>query len=175
MGERWSGTCQFLHWATAALIATALVTGGIANDEEGAAARRLFDAHYQVGCLILLAVIARISWRAYTQAPRPLAHWPKFVRVASLATHLALYGTMLLLVLSGYIIHLHMYAQLKFLGLLVNRPYDPGEDESLRVIGWYLHTWGTWVLIALVTLHTAAALWHHFVRRDETLRRMLPG
>jgi cytochrome b561 len=60
-----------------------------------------------------------------------------------------------------------------FFGLTL--PALVGEDEDLadRLQAW--HVDAAWALLVLVTLHLAAALWHHFVVRDHTLRMMLPG
>jgi len=59
-----------------------------------------------------------------------------------------------------------------FFGLTL--PALVGEDEDLADTLQSLHVDAAWALLALVTLHLAAALWHHFVLRDHTLRMMLP-
>ncbi len=90
------------------------------------------------------------------------------------ATHLLIYAALLTMIVSGYLIQIHVRPTLTFLGLDFARPFDPGEDESLRVAAWYVHTYTKWLLMALVIAHAGAALWHHFVWRDDILGRMLP-
>ncbi len=50
------------------------------------------------------------------------------------------------MIVSGYLIQIHMRLSLTFLGLHIPRPFDPGEDESLRAAAWYLHTYTIWML-----------------------------
>lgn len=174
--SRWGWLAQFLHWATALLIIMTIPVGWWANSlERGPTERALFDVHFGIGVLIFGLVGGRLLWRAFDSAPKmPPDASPVLARAAK-ASHFFLYATLLTMIVSGYVIQVHMRPALDVFGLLqIPRPFEPGEDESLRALAWYVHTYALWVLGALIALHTTAALWHHLVWRDDALSRMLP-
>lgn len=172
---RWGSVAQAIHWLTALLVIASFPLGWYANSvERGQLERTLFDLHFQVGAAVLLLLLARIAWRTIDKAPRPAALPPR-VRLASKATHLLIYAALLAIIVSGYLIQVHMRPSLTFMGLEFPRPFEPGEDESVRAAAWYVHTYSWWLLAALVVIHAGAALWHHLVLRDDVLARMLPG
>lgn len=143
--------------------------------ERGPRQSWLFGLHFSVGAVILILLAVRMFHRAVH--PRA-SHVPELglwhVRAAR-AVHLLLYLAMMLMLGSGYLIQIHMQSELSLFGLVdIPRPFDPGGEEGLRVIAWYLHTYGQWLLLGLAAAHAGAALWHHFVRRDSVMHSMLP-
>ena len=101
---------------------------------------------------------------------------PRWQHLAAQATHGLLYVMMFAVPLTGWLYNSAsgpMFA-LKWFGLF----HVPGiwhADPAVRPWARELHEDGFWVLAALVALHAAAAFKHHYVDKDETLRRMLPG
>lgn len=174
--SEWGWAARFFHWATALLISATIPIGWWANSlERGATERALFDLHFQLGLLILLLVLARLLWRMFDSAPQPPDSAGSLIAKAAAISHRLLYLTILTMIVSGYIIQLHMRPSLKILGFSgIPRPFEPGDDESLRAVAWYVHSYGFWLLVGLIRLHVGAALWHHVVRRDNVLIRMLP-
>jgi len=63
---------------------------------------------------------------------------------------------------------------LSFLGV-IHLPKLVAADSELADNLERLHVWLAWGLLAAVAIHVAAALWHHFIRRDAVLDAMLPG
>ena len=173
----WGAVSRTLHWTMVLLIAATLPLGWLANARQGQeGARALFDRHFQLGALIALLLALRLVWRAADRAPPPDAGVPPWSRRAARSTHALLYLSMIVMVASGYAIQIHMRPTLDILGLVqLPRPFDPGEDESLRAAAWYVHHYTLWLFLALIALHIGAALWHHFICRDGVLLRMLPG
>jgi cytochrome b561 len=94
------------------------------------------------------------------------------MRVAAGATHVALYALLLAMPLLGWALSNAQGKPVHFLGATL--PALVGDDEDLadRLQAWHIDA--AWVLLALVCLHVAAALFHHFVLRDGVLRRMWP-
>ncbi len=174
--ERWGRLAQFMHWTTALLILITFPVGWLANSlERGAAARSLFDLHFSIGALIFLLVVARIAWRFVDAPPSRAENAGPLLAGAAKATHVLLHLAIVVAIASGYVIQIHMRPSLDVLGLVrIQRPFQPGEDETLRAFAWYVHTYCVWALLGLVALHAGAALWHHFVRRDQVLSRMMP-
>lgn len=71
-------------------------------------------------------------------------------------SHCLLYLTILTMIVSGYIIQLHLRPSLKVLGFSgIPRPFEPGDDESLRAVAWILHCYEFWLLVGLITLHVS--------------------
>ncbi|MDO5530188.1 MAG: cytochrome b/b6 domain-containing protein [Paracoccus sp. (in: a-proteobacteria)] len=140
-----------LHWIIAALIVLQYFTsefmgGEVEHAGEGAAGSPLL--HVLPGALILLLAIWRIALRARLPQPPRAPDW-----TGSLASgvHWAFYALLFLLPLTG----LAAFA----LGI-----------EAAGA----LHEAMTTILLVLIALHVAGGLYHHFIRRDDTLARMLP-
>lgn len=174
--QAWGSVSQAFHWGTALLVAASAPVGLIANAmERGPTERALFDVHFALGALIFLLVSARILWRFADPAPPPPSGLGSRTVLAARLAHLAIYAALLAMIASGYVIQIHMRPALDLFGLVsLPRPFEPGEDESLRAAAWYVHRYAFRLLLVLLALHIAAALWHQFVRRDGVLRRMLP-
>ena len=111
----------------------------------------LHQVHAWSGWLILLMALLQHAMRLVRGKPLPLDGASRLeVRVAS-AAHMALYGLLIALPVTGTIA---MYL-------------------SFRIAP--LHRLLSWLLLALVVVHIVAALWHHLYRRDDVLRRMIKG
>lgn len=173
--ERWSEATIRLHWLGALLILAALAVGWSA---EHLASRDdqplLYEIHFSMGLLALAIMLARIVCRLIHRRP-DRSHQPLPARFAASAVHLLLYLATFGALLSGLVNFLFLGPVRVFGFLTVPRMFDPEADEWLRALSWYAHIYCWWALAALVLLHAAAALFHHFVRRDRTLRDFLPG
>ena len=175
MQGRYTATARALHWLTALLV-LALVVLGIwitaFEPKDEAFKYRLYDIHENLGFTLLLLTLARLAWRA-THAPPPLpADLPTPLRWAARATHAALYVLLLVQPLVGVLATTAWGFPFKWLGLLTI-PSPLGKNEALAPVLSGIHFWSALLLVALVALHAGAALWHHFIRRDDTLRKML--
>ena len=171
--DRWGPVSQSLHWLIVLLI-LALAAIGLTMGElpNGPGKIRIYALHKSLGITVLALVIARIAWRLYAGAPRPLPGpvWQR--RLASL-THLALYALLLVMPLSGWVLNSAAGFPLQWFGL-VKLPSLAGRDEGLHELAEEIHENAFWLLALLVVLHAAAALYHHLFVGDDTLRRMLP-
>ncbi|OYU92983.1 MAG: hypothetical protein CFE45_21600, partial [Burkholderiales bacterium PBB5] len=89
------------------------------------------------------------------------------------AVHGALYGLLVAMPLLGWALCSAHATHLRLLGLLpLPDLVKPDPDLADRLSDW--HAWGAWAMLALVVGHVAAALWHHWVKRDDVLASMLP-
>jgi cytochrome b561 len=163
-----------LHWLTVLCVlgaATLIIT----RDEVSGRAIRmwLLEGHRHFGLLVLLLFVVRVLLRIRLGKLPSEANTSKAVRIAAAVTHIALYALLLSLPLLGWALSDAQGKPVHFFGLTL--PNIVGEDEDLgdQLQDWHLDA--AWALLALVTLHIAAALWHHFVLRDGVLRRMLPA
>lgn len=181
---------RFFHWLIVVLLLVQLPVGLYMVyrrtevtwiDEDGYVHTGLFDAltgtlynsHKLLGVILLLIILARLLYRLTAGAPAAeptLAAWQK--GFASL-THWALYGLLVAVPVLGYLASAYFDSLTLF--EVIPLPALVGEDRALGkfMIEW--HSIAAYVLIGLVTLHVLVAFYHHFVRGDNVLARMLPG
>jgi cytochrome b561 len=129
--------------------------------------------HYMLGMSVFFLVWLRVVIHA-TAGPPPLVR-PEPGRWQALAArlmHVALYLLMIVMPVAGWLILSAEGEAVPFFGLQL--PALVGENKELAGLAEEIHetvgTVGYW----LIGLHTAAALFHHYIVRDNTLRRMLP-
>jgi cytochrome b561 len=173
--DRWGGISQLLHWTIAVLIlsigAVGLVMGELPRSPKWF---WVYTAHKSLGLTVLALVIVRIAWRLYAGAPRPVPGTPRWQAMLASLTHGAIYLLILAMPLSGWLYDsARGLRPLRWFGLAAVPKLSP-PNEALAEAMHNAHELLFWALIALVTGHAAAALHHHFVRRDATLARMLP-
>lgn len=173
--DRWGATSQLLHWTIAALILS-IGAVGLAMGELPRSPKWfwVYTLHKSLGLTVLALVLVRIAWRLYAGAPPPVEGTPRWqARLASL-THGAIYVLILAMPLSGWLYDSASGLRpFRWFGLAEVPKLSP-PHEALADAMHETHELLFWVLIALVIGHAGAALYHHFVRRDATLARMLP-
>ena len=139
-----------------------------------------YQWHKSVGLTVLVLMGVRLAWRLFHKPPPLPAAMPKAERRAASAAHLALYGLRLAMPLVGwamvsaspYNIPTVLYGVIPWphLPVLPELPNKAAVEGVLKLV----HSYGAWLLMALLLLHVGAALRHHLVLRDDTLWRMLP-
>jgi cytochrome b561 len=134
----------------------------------------LLETHRQLGLLVLFGVAVRIGVRLRVGMADHMAGLPKYIRLAGMGCHWCLYGLLVGLPLLGWAATNAHNLPVRFIGL-IPLPALVGEDSELADQLTDNHLLGSWILLALVALHAAAALYHHFIVRDRVLWAMLPG
>ena len=129
--------------------------------------------HFMLGLLVLALVVARIVVRVLHTAPPITPEPPAWQRLTSRAVHFALYGLMIGMPLAGWTILSAKGAPIPFFGLELPALIPP--DKALAVKVKELHETAGTIGYWLIGLHAAAALAHHYLWKDDTLRRMMPG
>ncbi len=159
-----------LHWLTAALVISLWILGQTI-DWFPKGGPRVFarSTHIALGVTLALVLVVRIWWRlaAGVHLPRPGSR--AAAAIATLAhriLYLLLAGTVLLGIANAWI-----RGDTLFLWQIP--ALDPG-NAALRESVEDLHSWAADVLAIVAGLHAAAALMHHFVLKDDILRRMWP-
>jgi len=160
------------HWLMAALIIFMLCLGlYMTNLNISMEKLKLFGWHKQTGILILMLVIARLTWRLINVLPSfpPMPLWQVF---AARAVHLAFYGFMIVMPVTGWLISSAAGLPVSFFGFFVLPTLIPA-DQNLQLFFTEIHNWLAYALIAAISVHVLAALQHHFIHKDDTLRKML--
>jgi cytochrome b561 len=173
--DRYPTTSKLLHWLIAiCVLVTAPVAIAMLRVGEGPTQDFLFNFHKSLGVLILILMILRLINRLAVGAPvaEPgIAPWQK---AASATVHASLYVLLLAMPIGGYIANSAYGAPTPFFGLF-NLPALVEKNEALATQMFTVHRWVGWLVIILVLMHVSAALYHHFIRDDNVLRRMLPS
>lgn len=128
--------------------------------------------HKSIGILLIGLLVMRIIWRLANPQPLALGH-SRLEHVAAAIVHLAFYGLLIALAAAGYL-------------------FATAEGKAIDVFGWFgvpsviaskrlgdlagvVHEWLAYTIIALAIVHILGAFKHHFIDRDDTLRRMVHG
>jgi cytochrome b561 len=172
--ERYTPAAIAFHWILAALIIANIAFGLYTVDLPLSPQKlRYFSWHKWTGVTIFLLAAARLLWRLSHPAPALPATMKPWERRAAHAAHILLYVLFFAAPLTGWLFSSAAGFQTVYLGLLPI-PDLLAKNEALADILKVTHHWVNYTLAAVIVLHSAAALKHHFVDRDEVLARMLP-
>jgi cytochrome b561 len=171
----YSVTARVLHWITAALVLAMIPLGiVIANEWGGPIQERLYNLHRSVGALLIPIVLVRLGYRLI-HPPAPLSFdIPAYQRRAAQVAHWTLYGLLLVQPFVGWIATSAYRAPMPMFGLFELPPIWP-VDRPLSGLLFVAHRTLGIVIATLATVHIGAALYHHFVRKDHVLMRMITG
>lgn len=165
---------RLFHWIIAALVAIQIPAGIAMTSEPLAAyADPLFVLHKGLGVVLLVLVFGRVIWRATHPAPPFPAYMPPLERRIAHWTHMAIYGLLVTMVVSGYVRTAgddYPIELLDVLGLPTLLPPMPDVAAVMLVI----HQFAVIGLVALVAVHVGAVLGHHLIDGDPVLERMWP-
>jgi cytochrome b561 len=169
---------RHFHWITAAFVFI-MVPVGLYMTYRGettnfdALTNTLYANHKLGGFILLWIVVARLVYRFTKGAPPDeptLEPWQKLV---AHLTHWGLYGMLLAVPLLGWL-GVSYYPALGLPGGL-NLPGLVTPNEKTAETVFMFHKLGAILLTLMVLMHIGAALFHHVIRKDNVLRRMLPG
>ncbi|MFD2366762.1 cytochrome b [Pseudoduganella sp. GCM10020061] len=160
-----------LHWLMLLLLAAVYATMELEDlAGEGSAAREAMETwHYMLGLSVLALLALRLAVRLASPVPAITPAPSLWQHRAATVVHIALYLFMLGMPLLGWGILSAEGEPIPF-GL----PPLTGVSESLEDWLEELHEIGATIGYILIGLHAAAALFHHYVMHDDTLRRILP-
>ena len=166
---------RILHWVTTILILSMIPLGlVIANDWGGPLQESLYDLHRSVGTLIIPLILLRLIYR-FAHPPSPLPNDIAAIqRFAAHATHWWLYVLMLVQPIVGWMATSAYGAPIKVFGWFELPPIWP-EDRLFSEQLFSIHGLIGTVIAGLVAVHIGGALYHHLVRKDSVLMRMITG
>ncbi len=172
--SRYSGVAITLHWLLALLIASTFCVGLYMHELPFSPTRlKLYNWHKWAGATILALSALRLLWRLTHRPPvdPPMSAWQ---RLAAHAAHWALYALFFAVPLAGWAYSSAAGFPVVVFGVLP-LPDFVAPDRALADVLKQRHATLAFALAAVVALHLAAALKHHFIDRDGLLDRMRPG
>ena len=166
---------KFLHWLMAILLISLFAVGLYMTelDYYDSLYHTLPWWHKSIGLLVIGLLLFRFIWKAINSTPQVLSSHKKWeVSLADVIQKL-FYGLILLIGISGYFISTAKGKGIEFFTLFeVPAITQTIEEDWADLIG-EIHEALAITLIVLAGLHAIAALKHHFIDKDETLRRMI--
>ena len=165
-----------LHWLIALLVVGGFSLGLYMSDLPVSPQKlRYFSWHKWSGITVLALTFVRLAWRLTHPAPAPVPGLPRWQEQAARTIHRVLYVLLFAIPLTGWMYSSASGYPVVYFGIkALQLPDLVAKDKALADLLKAVHQSLNWTLLVLVAIHAAAALKHHFVDRDETLRRMLP-
>lgn len=176
---RYGALAMGLHWLLALLIVAAFSVGLYMTSLPFSPMRlKLINWHKWAGITILTLSALRLLWRlSHSPPPLPariLAAMPGWQLVAHRGTHLLLYLLFFTVPLFGWAYSSALGIPIVWFGVMPLPDWVAVDKEFADAVLKPLHKGSAYTLAAVVLLHAAAALKHHFIDRDGLLDRMLP-
>lgn len=173
--ERFGSLTKFLHWIIFALFMVEffLVYRREYFPKDSAEKAQYMLLHKSFGICVLFLALCMIATRFVGKHPLLPMNMSPLEIIAAKFTHFILYLVMLFMPVTGIGMSLIGGGKVSFFGL-VDLPNYFTKNEDLAGNLYYAHVWCSYVIIAFVSVHVLAALFHHFIRKDAILKRMLP-
>lgn len=170
--QHWGIVSKLLHWGIGILIIGMLAVGlwmmELAPSDQK---WTIYGLHKSIGLLLLGLVIVRLIWRLANKVPAYPDDMPWHLKVASSATILCLYLLMLAMPLTGVVMSVFGGFSVPFFDWFALPALTEGRTP-LSMFSRQLHTIFGWSFIALISLHTLGAFYHHVIRKDTIFKRM---
>jgi cytochrome b561 len=172
--ERYTSTAIALHWLVAAMILAVLALGLYMADLKLSPTKlKLYSWHKWAGVTIFMLVVIRVVWRLTHASPPMPATMTAWQRHTASGAHVLLYVLMFVIPLSGWLMSSAKGFQTVYFGV-IPLPDLLTKNEALGELLEQVHGLLNYALIAILIAHAAAALKHHFVDKDDVMRRILP-
>jgi cytochrome b561 len=172
--DSWGAPAKLFHWVIAALILIQITLGLTAASWRLSPTKlNLFVWHKSTGMLILALVVLRLLWRLANPSPTLPAEMPLWERRAAQGSHFLLYALAVALPLTGWIVSSASKVPFQIFWT-IPLPAIVSPDKGTADLAALAHLSLFVLLAAVLTAHIGAALRHHYVKRNDVLRRMLP-
>jgi len=179
----WGRPARALHWLIGLMIFALLAVGFYSAEvvTDVYVQFELVQIHKSFGFTVFVLVLIRLIWRLMNPTPAMPDHMPSYERVLAHLGHYALYALMIIMPLSGWLMasaselqEMYGIKNMVFGLFEMPDPIVPG-DKALEQIFASVHFWSAIAMLIILLTHIGAALKHHFVDKDNVLRRMVRG
>ena len=173
--ESFGWVTQLFHWVTFVLVAGLFAVGWYMVDLPNEPDKfQIYALHKSIGITVLTLAVLRVGWRGVNPTPPILGQPKRWERVAARVTHGLLYSLLLAVPVSGWVLSSAADFPASWFGIF-ELPNLVEPSDELRELTTTVHQTLGRILGILLLLHILAALKHHYVNKDATLVRMMPG
>ncbi|MGV1754430.1 cytochrome b [Agrobacterium sp. CG674] len=166
----YSRVSKAMHWIVALLVFVTWPLGLMIGFVKDDVKLDFYLVHESFGFLVLWAMLLRVGFRLF-QSP-PLVERSALERIAANTVHGLLYLFLIIMPVSGFLATNAHGFPLQWFGLVTI--WSPlGKSSEIAPTLSAIHEWSAWIVLGLFALHILAAIFHHLIRRDATLYRIL--
>ena len=170
----WGSVSKLLHWLVVLLIINQWVIAERADSLPiGIAKLQALAWHKSFGITILMLAVLRLAWRWVNPVPDLTADTRPWERVLAKLSHFLLYALIFAMPLSGWLMSSAKNFPVSWFRLF-QLPDLVAPDERIYQLMRDLHHLLFDLLVVVAAVHVAGALKHHFIDRNDVLKRMLP-
>jgi cytochrome b561 len=169
--ETYGSVAKFFHWMVFILVFCLILVGYFMEDVGKAIQPTVYNLHKLTGLTVLLLMLCRLFWRSINRKPEleGARAWERFLERSM---HILLYLVLIAMPLSGWLMSVAAGRAPHLFNLMLTLPIT--ASKPLAELCESIHGTLAIVIIVLVSLHVLAALYHHFVKKDNVLTRMMP-
>lgn len=177
--QTYDAAARHFHWWTFAAVAIQIPLGIAMNirgnwlDIWDTLTNNMYSTHKLLGIVIFFIVAVRLCYRLSRGAPQDEPTVERWQKVVSHVVHRTLYALLLAVPVVGFF-GVQLYPALDLFGV-ASLPAVVAPDKAASAWVLALHAILAFMLLFLIAMHVGAALFHHFIRRDGVLTRMIPG
>jgi cytochrome b561 len=172
----YSTVAKWFHWLTVPLIVVLLLTGLTIRFIADEPKIRFYMVHESIGLLVLILSACRLTWRLTHTPPPMAAHLPLMERLGASAVHHAVYLALIVQPILGFLTtNAYGFPQRgdrAFLGFIDLPKFMEANADLAHTLHW-AHSIVGWLLVPALTMHVGAVIYHHAIKRDGTLLRMI--
>ncbi|OJF96220.1 cytochrome b [Pararhizobium antarcticum] len=167
---RYPGAMRTMHWLVAVLVLATWPLGMIIKFVRDDVKLDFYLLHESLGFLVLWLMLVRIGIRLTSRIPKSAATGS--MALVAHTVHTGLYLMLIVMPVSGFLAtNAHGFPLVWFGVVPVWSPV--GKTPDIAPLLSTVHEWSAWILFSLFALHLAGVLFHHVLRRDDTLYKML--
>ena len=173
--DEFGALAKVLHWLVAigliALIALGLEQAGMERGPEKSEIRFI---HGSIAMGVFLLMTVRLAWRLMNEVPTHAGSTAAWQRISATVVHWGLYIAVFVQLLSGGMVVATGGRALPFFGLF-SVPLPVAEDRENHEFWEEIHEFAWRIVAVLVVVHVLAAIYNHFILKNDVLRRMTVG
>lgn len=170
--HRFPLSMRILHWAMAAIVISMILGGLTMVRSLEPWQLTLLNGHKAFGLVAFILVLVRIAVRLTSKFPALPPSLPRWQQRAAIGSHYVLYGLMLAMPVTGYLMQYVAARPVEVFGMFTLPAALTADIQSYGLLR-EMHGYLALAFIVMMVLHVSAALHHHFVRKDSVLKSML--
>jgi cytochrome b561 len=162
---------KLFHWVIALLIIAMLIVGCVMTFTHKATFQLLMLYHQSMGVTILILMLLRLMWRLCNKTPQLPHSMNRLEQKLAHAMAWLLYVLIFSIIAAGLLMTVYHGSAILFWGFALHLPVT--ANKSMAHFFNQAHVCLAWILLASIILHISASLYHHFIRKDGILKRMM--